>query len=447
MMTRRILVAFSIVVFLVSIFLVNWQVDRTNFSFIALFYTLAFAAYLLLIRYKEALSFKHFILIAGAAHLISMIYEPYLSIDYYRFIWDGEITWVGINPFDFTPQELFHQPFVQESPYLLEVYEGIGGMSQANYSVYPPVNQGYFLLATAFSNSLSVNTFILKLLIVITEIFGAIYLRKLLMYLKIETSRMWLLYLNPLWIIECTGNTHFEGVMISYLFIALYFLIQKKIVTGAVFFAIAVQIKLIPLMLLPFFYRFLGFWKSALFYLITITIVILLALLQLNNENIENFGNSVRLYFQVFEFNSFILHYYIQYGIAETGWNLTKTYGPQLSRIAIGLIMTLALYGQINDWKKLFKRMTIAFFIYLLFSSTLHPWYVLTMLALSLFTNYTFPLLWSFLIFFSYVFYNYNDSSAFEVRTIVNIEYIVLIGLFIYEMIKRKSPFTFLRLN
>jgi len=184
-----------------------------------------------------------------------------------------------------------------------------------------------------------------------------------------------------------------------------------------------------------------------LFYLITITIVILLALLQLNNENIENFGNSVRLYFQVFEFNSFILHYYIQYGIAETGWNLTKTYGPQLSRIAIGLIMTLALYGQINDWEKLFRRMTIAFFLYLLFSSTLHPWYVLTMLALSIFTNYTFPLLWSFLIFFSYVFYNYNDSSAFEVRTIVNIEYIVLIGLFIYEMIKRKSPFTFLRLN
>ena len=446
-MARRILIAFSIVVFLTSIFLVNWQVDRTDFGFIAVFYSLAFAAYLLIIRFKEEFEFKHLLFIAGAAHLVSMIYEPFLSIDYYRFIWDGEITWAGINPFEHKPQELLNEAFVQNNPYLLEVYEGIGGMSQANYSVYPPVNQGYFILATAFSNSLAVNTFVLKLLIVITEAFGAIYLRKLLIHLKIDPARMWLLYLNPLWIIECTGNTHFEGVMISYLFIALYFLIQKKIIPGASLFAIAVQIKLIPLMLLPFFYRFLGFWKSALFYSITITLVVLLALLQLDADNIHNFANSVRLYFQVFEFNSFILHYYIQYGIAETGWNLTKTYGPQLSKIAIGLIMILALYGQINDWKKLFKRMTIAFFVYLLFSSTLHPWYVLTMLALSLFTNYTFPLLWSFVIFFSYVFYNYNDSSAFEVRTIVNIEYILLLLLFFFEIFKGKTPFKFLRLN
>ena len=165
----------------------------------------------------------------------------------------------------------------------------------------------------------------------------------------------------------------------------------------------------------------------------------------MNLDNIENFGNSIRLYFQVFEFNAFILHYYIQYGIAETGWNLTRVYGPQLSKIAIGIILTLALYGQIADWKKLFNRMTIAFFIYLLFSSTIHPWYILTILALSLFTNYTFPLLWSFLIFFSYVFY--NDSNAFDARMIVNIEYILLIALFIYEMIKKKSPFTFMRLD
>lgn len=445
MMYKRILIAFSIVVFLTSIFLVNWQVDRTHFSYISISYTLSFSAYITLIRYKDMLAFKHLIAIAGVAHLISMIYEPFLSIDYYRFIWDGEITWAGFNPFDFKPKELLNEPFVQNSTYLLSIYDGIGELSQANYSVYPPVNQGYFLLATAFTNSLAINTFILKLLIVITEIFGAIYLRKLLINLNINTSRIWLLYLNPLWIIECTGNIHFEGVMISYFFIAMYFLIQKRIIYGSALFAIAIQIKLIPLMLLPFFYRFMGFWKSALFYTVTISVVVVLGLLQLNLDNIENFGNSIRLYFQVFEFNAFILHYYIQYGIAETGLNLTRVYGPQLSKIALGIILTVALYGQISDWKKLFNRMTIAFFIYLLFSSTIHPWYILTILALSLFTNYTFPLLWSFLIFFSYVFY--NDSNAFDARMMVNIEYILLIALFIYEMIKKKSPFTFIRLD
>ena len=238
MMYKRILIAFSIVVFLTSIFLVNWQADRTQFGYIFILYTLAFSAYITLIRYKDILAFKHLIAIAGVAHLISMIYEPFLSIDYYRFIWDGEITWVGFNPFDFKPKELLNEPFVQNSTYLLSIYDGIGELSQANYSVYPPVNQGYFLLATAFTNSLAINTFILKLLIVITEIFGAIYLRKLLINLNINTSRIWLLYLNPLWIIECTGNVHFEGVMISYFFIAMYFLIQKRIIYGAGLFDI-----------------------------------------------------------------------------------------------------------------------------------------------------------------------------------------------------------------
>ena len=446
MVAKRWFVAFSILVFLLSLFLVNWQADRTNFAFIASFYTLSFAAYLVLIANRSVLSFKHFILIAGAAQLVSMIFQPYLSIDYYRFLWDGEITLAGYNPFDYTPRELYEQGFTQGNTYLNNVYTGIGSMSQGNYSCYPPINQFYFILASAFTDSLFVNTLILKLSIVVTEIVGALYLRKVFLQLNINPSRMWLLYLNPLWIIECTGNVHFEGVMLSFIFIAFYFLLQKKKIIGSIFFAIAIQIKLIPLMLLPFFYRFLGFWKSAIFYLLTLTIVIGLGFIQLDSNNIENFGNSLRLYFQVFEFNSFILHYYVQYGIAETGWNLTKTYGPQLSRIAMLLIVVLALYGQLTNWKILFKRMTFAFFAYLMLSSTLHPWYILPLFALSLFTNYSFPLFWSFLIFFSYIFYGYEGESG-EIRWIIDIEYILLLGLFIYEMATRKSPIRFLRLS
>ncbi|MDG1147942.1 MAG: hypothetical protein P8N52_06520 [Crocinitomicaceae bacterium] len=445
MMTRRIIIAFSIVVFITSILLINGPVDHTKLNLVAIAYTLAFTTYLILTRYKECIKFNHFIIIAGVAHLASMIYEPQLSVDYYRFIWDGEITWLGFNPFDFRPSELWMKPAIQNNPYLLQVYSNMSELSQHNFSVYPPVNQAYFLIATAFTDSLVINTFLLKSLIVITELIGAIYLWRLLNLLELNPLRMWLLYLNPLWIIECTGNTHFEGVMISYLFIALYFIIQKKIIFGSGFFAIAIQIKLIPLMLLPFFYRFIGAWRSMLLYTITISLVIALALLQLNIKNIDHMVSSLRLYFQVFEFNSFILHHYLQYGIAETGWNLTRIYGPKLSKIGLGIIMTLALYGQITNWKKLFNRMTIAFFVYLLFSSTVHPWYILTMLALSLFTNYTFPLLWSFLIFTSYILY--ADSSILEPRIVINIEYILVIVLFFYEMYKKKSPFTFLRLS
>ena len=246
------------------------------------------------------------------------------------------------------------------------------------------------------------------------------------------------------WIVECTGNTHFEGVMISFFFIALYFLLQQKIIIGSFFFAIAVQIKLIPLILLPFFFRYFGFWKSVKFYVITIAAVIAFGFIQLDSSNIENFGSSLRLYFKVFEFNSFVFYHYLQFGFWDTGYNMTKVYGPRLSYIAILLIFSIALIGDHFDWKKLFQRITIGFFIYLLLSNTMHPWYILPLLAFSLFSNFSFPVLWSFLIFFSYILYVYNDSSAIQVRIVSNIEYGLVISLFVYELWKKGTLFQFL---
>ncbi len=442
-MGKRLAISFSPLLFLISIFLINFQNDRTEFAFIATFYTIAFIAYLFIYSSRNEMSFKQLLFIAISAQLLSMWNTPNLSIDFYRFLWDGEVNWAGINPFDYKPEEIFASPelnakIIGASDYMQEIYQGIGKQSQGNYSCYPPINQLYFLIATAFSNSLVFNVLILRLLIVLTEIIGAFYLIKLLKKLKIEVSRIWLLFLNPLWIIECTGNVHFEGVMLSFLFIAFYFLQKKKEVWGSLFFAIAVQIKLIPLMILPFFFRFLDWKKSILFYASTIIIVLAFGVIQLNSENIYNFGDSLRQYFQVFEFNSLVLYQYIQYGIWKTGWNMTKTYSPQLSMIATYFIFTLALWGDIQNWGKLMRRITIAFFIYLLLSSTVHPWYILPLLAFSLFTNFRFPVVWTLFIFFSYIFYQYEDSSTFAVRIINYIEYGVVIVWFVWEILKMK---------
>jgi hypothetical protein len=385
--------------------------------------------------------------IALGAHAISMLYVPHLSNDYFRFLWDGEMTWAGINPYDFKPNELVMLDLVQSNPYLVEVYEGISSLSKRNHTCYPPINQAYFMLATAFSSSIISNTIILKLSIILTQIGGAFYLRKILRLLNIDESRMWLIYLNPLWIIECTGNAHFEGVMLSFLFAAFYFLLKKKELIGSLFYATAIHIKLIPLMLLPFFYRFLGLKKSMLFYSLTILLVISFGLVPLNSNNILNFKESLSLYFSVFEFNSFIVHYCIQFGIAEYGWQIAKTYGLFFSQVIIMLVMTLALYGQIPDWKKLFKRMTLAFFVYLILSNTIHPWYIIPLIGISLFTTYSFPIIWSFLIFFTYLFYLYNDGGATQVRVFINLEYLIVFAVFIYELVTKQSIIKFFGLK
>ncbi len=437
---------FASLLLVTSLFFLGWQDDRTEFVYLSSFYIAAFASYIVLIK-SRSIRFRNLIITAILAQVVSCLFEPNLSIDYYRFLWDGELMWHGINPFDYTPDELAKNGFI-DSSYLNEIYEGIGAQSGRNYSCYPPVNQFYFLLSTAFSNSVWVNAIVMKLLILLTEFAGAYFMMKLFDHFGIAKSRLWVLFLNPLWIIECTGNTHFEGVMISLLIIAFYYLLTQRLIVGALVFALAVQIKLVPLILLPFFFRYFGFKRSVLVYAIVLSLAFGLSFTLLNTENIDNFMQSLALYFQAFEFNSFLYYNILQIGKPfYGGYSPIRIVGPIISKISLGLVVLTALLKPIDFWKTLFTRMLFGYFIYLLLSSTLHPWYVFPLLFLSVFTDFSFPIAWSFLIFFSYFFYNVGNGSADSVRLMVSIEYAILFAYTIWELLRRGSPFKWLRVS
>lgn len=431
--------------FIVSIFFVNWEPDRTNLLFIAGFYSLAFVSYVLILR-EKIFSFNHLLMIALGAQIASMIFLPNLSEDYFRFLWDGKITLQGINPFDFTPNELIEKDLVDKE-YLNEVFAGISDLSRRHYSCYPPVNQVYFIVPHLFASTIPVTVFIMKLMIVLTELAGTFYLRKLLLHFKVNPKRLWIVYLNPLLIVECTGNVHFEGVMLSLLFIALYFIFTSRLILGAFIFALAVQIKLVPLILLPFFLRYFPWKKAFLMYFVIGISVIGLGLTQLDSGNFANFLASLKLYFQNFGFNAFLFHYYNEFVQLFTRYNPLEFTGPIMSFLVMMTILYIALHKNSPDWKILLKRMLFGFFLYLIMGATLHPWYVLPLLGLSLFTNYAFAALWSFLIFFSYISYLSGYWNSFEARLVTNIEYIILLGYCIYEWRKGGSPFNFLRVD
>lgn len=436
-----------ILCFISSLFLVNWQDDRSNFVFVALFYCIAFASYILILREEAQFKFWHFALIALSAQVVSLLYLPNLSDDYFRFLWDGEMFWNGINPFDFKPEELTDRAFMR-SAYMQEIYAGISDLSRRNYSCYPPVNQFYFIVSTGFSSSLIMNVLVMKLLVLLTEVAGVVYLRKLLLHFGVNPKRLWLVYLNPLLILECTGNLHFEGVMLSLLCISLYFLFTTRLLLGAIIFALAVHIKLVPLILLPFLFRYFSRNKLLLVYSVIGVVVILLGLTQLNAGNLGHFTKSLELYFRVFEFNSFLFYNYNAFVQLFTGYNPLTFAGPLLSIVVLILILRYSLRGSNIDWKTLLERMLFGFFIYLILGSTIHPWYILPLLLLSVFTNYAFPLLWSCLIFFSYFFYNAGGGiNSWEVRLMTSVEYVLFFVYFIYEWRKNGSPFAFLRVD
>ncbi|MDA8877943.1 mannosyltransferase, partial [Flavobacteriaceae bacterium] len=74
---------------------------------------------------------------------------PALSQDFYRFIWDGNIQLLGINPFRFTPNELID---LIDFPNAQLLFEKMGSLSNENYSNYPPLSQYLYQVMAYFNN-------------------------------------------------------------------------------------------------------------------------------------------------------------------------------------------------------------------------------------------------------------------------------------------------------
>jgi len=431
----------SLVYLICTTALFAWS-DRSNFPVLISLFTESFVAYLILLHQKNT-QISYLALVAVLAHIPAFFFMPNLSPDSYRFLWDGALTLSGENPLDTIPRELMSSEPYASSFYYKELYQNITDLSKNNFTCYPTVNQFYFAIANLFSNNVSVNLFVLKFLIFCTQALGLLYLWRLLKLLKINVKRVFIVALNPLWLTETVGNLHFEGVMLSFLIMALYFLVKKQWFWAAILFAGAVHIKLIPIVLLPFLLRYLGWRRSFLFYGITGGLIFGLSLVYMRPDNYQNFLDSLQLYFSSFEFNSLIYHNYMEYGRSLYGFYPTEKYEFDLPGIAALLMLCIAFYGGRYSFKVMATRMIFGLLIYYLFATTVHPWYVLTILGLSVFTNYSFGIIWSGLIFLTYASYGAFDKET--LRLIIHIEYAVLLVATTIEIFFRRPIIPALR--
>ncbi|UZH54192.1 polyprenol phosphomannose-dependent alpha 1,6 mannosyltransferase MptB [Salinimicrobium tongyeongense] len=411
----------------------SYDLERTDF-----FKLLSLWGGLFVLSYKffQLQRYNLKILLAAAIifRLLFLFAIPNLSQDFYRFIWDGRLLLEGINPYLMTPAEYFSSgdlPFSGAQ----ELYEGMSSLSARNPTNYPPLNQLFFALAALFGgNSILTSVVWLRIFIIAADI-GIFYFgRKLLRNLKFPESNIFLYLLNPLVIIELTGNLHFEGVMLFFLLAALYILQCQKWLFSALFFSCSIAVKLIPLIFLPLLFRRLG-WKRALVYYAATGIILLLFFLPfLSGAFAENFFSSINLWFQKFEFNASIYYLIRWIGYEVEGYNIIGYAGPALAGVVFVSILFMAILKQNQEMRGLLTSMMFGMVIYLLLATTVHPWYLATPLLLSVFTRYKFVQVWSLMVALSYFAYSQPDYE--ENLWIIALEYVVIFGVMVYEVIK-----------
>ncbi|UII74663.1 polyprenol phosphomannose-dependent alpha 1,6 mannosyltransferase MptB [Flagellimonas sp. HMM57] len=428
-----------VILSLLLYYIFAYNLQREDFPKLIVLFSALFFCYYLILQSKK-LDSKLLLTFGILFRLVFLITEPNLSQDFYRFIWDGELIKNGVNPYIHLPNTLILDPALPIAN-AQELYAGMGELSAKHFSNYPPVNQFLFTLSAFVGNGSILGTIITMRLFIILADIGILYFgKKLLQKLNQPSHMIFWYFLNPLVILELTGNLHFEGVMLFFFIWSLYLIKTSKWFLGAPIYAIAILVKLVPVLFLPLFLKYFGFKKSIGFYILTGATCLVLLLPFYNNTFINNYSETVGLWFSNFEFNAGMYNLVKKIGVTyfdAKPWELIKVYGKIVAFSTIIGALLLTFFRKNQQFDTLVVSMLALLSGYYFLSSTLHPWYIVYLLVLCVLTNYRYPILWSFVVILSY--YAYSNPEYQENLWLLAIEYILVFGFLIYEIAVKKD--------
>lgn len=401
-------------------FLFAYELKRSDHLVLFSAYSLLFIIAILItsyfIRYRK---WWGFIFLFGLLFRCTFLFvTPHLSDDYFRFTWDGELQKDGISAFKFLPQN--HSDFFANDSVSARKYAQLynansdefptGMNSKMYYSIYPTVNQFIFQSSAIVGSENEGNLVVMRVWLIIAEIVSFFVLRALLLRSQLSESLVGFYWLNPLIIIEITGNLHFDGLAITFILLALLFIRQKKTTLAGTALALAICTKLNPIFLIGAVFKKMSSKSFVLFTGIASVLTFLLLSLILDSETFWNFKGSFGLYFAWFGFNAG--PYYL---IKEAGFLLLQMdISSKISILFPFITIALFLIVSIGSKKEIVHKLLLLYVIYFSFSPVVHPWYLTVLIPLAILSKKLYPILWSFLAFFTYCTYgeNYGESNV-----------------------------------
>jgi alpha-1,6-mannosyltransferase len=411
----------------------SYFTDRADFPVLITLYATLFACYYFLIR--SELSISGNILLGIILRLVLFFSFPNLSDDYFRFFWDGLLASHGVNPFAYLPSEIVERSDLMIPGIDRLLYERLN--SPDYYTIYPPWCQFVFMVSAMVSKgNLYVGVLIMRLFALAAEIGTMLLLYRLLPSFNKNLNAGLLYIFNPLVILELTGNLHYEVFMIFFTLLAVYLLKQKKVLLSAFVFALAIAAKLLPLILMPYFLRKLG-WKRAVKYYVWVGIfTVLIFLPLLGSALFGGLSSSLSLYFQKFEFNASIYYLIREVGYWMVGWNIIQIAGKWLAVLVFVLVVLLSLFYNKAE-NTLLGMFVWPLLIYLALATIVHPWYITPLVAFCVFSNYRFPIVWSFFVFLSYE--GYSSAGFEENMFLLWVEYLCVYAWMVYELRRERN--------
>jgi len=158
-----------------------------------------------------------------------------------------------------------------------------------------------------------------------------------------------------------------------------------------------------------------------------------------SSEFVNNYTETIGLWFSNFEFNAGLYNAIEQFGlqIDLKPWELIKSYGRITPYVTILIVLIFTLFRKNQNLPVLISSMLWILTSYYFLASTVHPWYIIFLVLLTVFTHYRFALVWSLLVILSY--YAYSQEGFKENLGLLAIEYILVYGFIIFEIFRLKG--------
>ena len=204
------------------------------------------------------------LLFAAFFRLSILFAPPYLSDDIYRYIWDGRVQAVGINPYRYIPADDALKNLRDE-----KIYAKVNHRESAQ-TIYPPVAEVIFFLTTRISVSVTW----MKTTMVLFEALGVWAIAQLLASFGLPRQRILIYAWHPLTVWEFAGSGHLDAMIIGFLALALLARRRSALIGSGVALASATLVKFFPGVLLPALYKRWD-WKLPLVFVIAIVVAYL----------------------------------------------------------------------------------------------------------------------------------------------------------------------------
>lgn len=430
----------------------NFNTERYEHLKLFSYYGIAFVCSIIVTQVFK----KNFWILISLAIVIRLLFInhiPALSQDFYRFIWDGMLNWEGYNAYVALPQNFLETHQLENSGFAKLLIQKMGDLSAGNHTNYPPLAQLIYTLGYGISkDSLIGNIIFLRVINWLAEIGIIFFFVKILKFLNLKKHYLFYFILNPLVILEITGNLHFEVVMLFFFLGFIYHMLKNSsVILISIFLSLSILAKLLPLIIFPLILSYQFYrgnnkenFKKSIQILLLSSVIVCLAYVNYIDENlISSYQNSLSLWFQKFEFNASFYYIFREIGYQWVGYNAINLIGKLLAFSIFSLVIFTSFYQYKNNTQINFlKRIVYVFSIYLLLSTTVHPWYLILPLGISLLTQQKMFWIWSASVILSYHAYHQNYFS--ENMWIILLEYgfVILIILMTKRRLNLRRVFS-----